>query len=254
MEPIVEDSSRVQAKSTNIVASIFRILLTLIVLSILVLLLGYAEYWYFRTQNPDMNVSEPIGKWLDVVDRQLNIEWKYLEASPKIEEEAMLSDLGSAPEIEGVTQWYKRDPNSISRTQYMQPEHTSEPQSLAMYRGKSAVVLVFGRYYCSYCLNIYSFLDDYRQTYGDQIAIIALQSPKYEEEKDWNLITKTLDEREVMFPVGLDIDKITSDKYNIEFLPTLLLINKEGRIMYKKTGLGNMKVVYRAIDELLDSK
>lgn len=231
---------------------LLRLSLMFLIMIIVIATALYGEYLYLRTANYNLSVPGTLGSIYSQIDTKLGLDWEMLNDHPILDSQILINKTKKAPEIDGITEWYQRDLTTLPNYQSGVPEHTSNPIKLSDFEGNKPVILVFGRLACSYCQNIYSFLEEYKITYGDALEIIALQSPKYDEEKDWAKIVTELDERSVTFSVGLDLNKTTADKYGVEFVPTLYLIDKEGYIVYTKLGLGNMSQVETAIMQLLD--
>ena len=99
---------------------------------------------------------------------------------------------------------------------------------------------------------MYTYLTEWQRQYGsDYIQVIALQSPKYEEEKTWNVIEEKIKERDVNFPVGLDEDRKTAQLYSVELVPTVFVIDKNGYIRYTHKGESGFGETQKAIEEVI---
>lgn len=246
-----------RSKHKKIVLHLFQVIILLLCLSFVIVMFMYAEYWYVRASNPNIKIPGMAGEITRNIDNKMGIDWQFTldkDGQPTGQiKDAVTKEIGKAPEFVGITEWYQRDPSTIPNNEHNMPAHFSHPVTLVENIGKRATLLAFGRLDCSYCLNIYPYLGEYKRKYGDMLKVIALQSPKYEDEKDWPKIVKELDERSVMFDVGLDVNKETSSAYKVEFVPTIFLINKEGNIIFSKVGEGDFSDLDQAISELLQN-
>ena len=217
----------------KLVASFTKIVIVIALILLVATISLFIGYVYSLQSNPTLYIqgfSERANSLIQVV-------WGKPYIYPTLTQEPSLLDRPEqiAPELVGITKW-----------------SDDKPITLQEQRGKKIVVLVFGRLLCSYCFNVYTYLNEWQRNYGtDYLQVIALQSPKYEEEKSWADIEKKLAERDVNFPVGLDLEKETAKLYDLEFLPTALVIDKNGHIRYKHVGEGGFAKIEKAIQELI---
>ena len=105
--------------------------------------------------------------------------------------------------------------------------------SLAGYRGKT-LVATFWASWCGPCrLEIPLLVKLYRETHkpdsGFEILAISIDTKK----EDAQGAAKTL---KIPFPVLLDQESHIADTYHVDAIPTLFLIDKNGKITYAHTG------------------
>ncbi len=197
------------------------------------LLILFTGYIYALQSNPMLyipGVSGPANSLIGVIWRQ---PFSYPSPTPK--PTVLYGTIKPAPEFTGITKWYK-----------------DEAVSLRQFRGQKIVVLVFGRLYCSYCFNVYTYLTEWQRNYSSEnVQVVALQSPHYDGEKSWKDIEAKIVERDVNFPVGLDENRSTAAAYNFDTVPTAYVIDKQGMIRYEHTGEGGFGEVEKAIQEVI---
>lgn len=221
-------------KSSAHTVNVLNLLFVTLFLTLFILFALFIGYVYALQYNASLYIpgfSEPANTLVGFI-------WKtpFSTPTPTKNPESVLYGLPKpAPEFVGVTKWLD-----------------DRPASIGQYAGRKIVVLIFGRLYCTYCLNVYTYLTEYQRNYGsDYIQVIALQSPKYDGEKVWADVEKEIRERDVNFPVGLDLEKKTSALYNVDMVPTVFVIDKQGMIRYSHTGEGGFAETEKAIQEII---
>jgi peroxiredoxin len=109
-----------------------------------------------------------------------------------------------------------------------------KPYRLADYRGKSVVVLDFGRFTCLPCRSVIQDLQKLQLKYrgkGVQIFSINLDGAMAA-----RVVPKGIQELQVTFPVLLDTDGKVCAAYKVETIPHLVVIDRQGKVRYAHTG------------------
>lgn len=147
---------------------------------------------------------------------------------------ANLPDWGAAPELTNEV-WL----------------NTENPLRLADLRGK-VVLLDMWTFGCINCINVIPSLRGWHQTYADQgLVIIGNHYPEFAYEHDLNNLRDALVRLEIPYAIAQDNDGATWRAYNNRYWPTLILIDKQGRIRYRHIGEGAYDVTEQAIRDLL---
>ncbi len=152
----------------------------------------------------------------------------------KLAQPAASKNTGSAPSLQGATQWL----NSI-------------PLELAALRGK--VVLVdFWTYSCINCLRTLPYLKAWDEKYRAQgLVIIGVHAPEFAFEKDRHNVEQAVREFGIQYPVAMDNDFAIWNAYKNEYWPAHYLIDAQGRIREKHFGEGNYRETEQMIVALL---
>ena len=145
-----------------------------------------------------------------------------------------LSDLGPAPEFQGITNWLN-----------------SPPLTLASLKGK--VVLVdFWTYSCINCLRTLPNTKAWWKKYGpDHFALIGVHAPEFAFEKDTANVQKALKQFDITYPVPQDNDFATWNAYHNEYWPAEYLIDAKGHLRLAHFGEGHYDEMDAAIRQLL---
>ena len=106
--------------------------------------------------------------------------------------------------------------------------------SLAAEKGK-VVLLNFWATWCGPCRAEIPSLITLQQKYKDQIQIIGLAV----DDEDENLVRSVVTEEGINYPVALTPVNVRFDYGGIAALPTLFVINAEGKVVQKHIGLFN---------------
>lgn len=127
----------------------------------------------------------------------------------------------------------------------------SEPMTLENLRGR--VVLVdfwtFGCYNCRNTLpTVKRFDTDYR---AKGLSIIGVHTPESDYEKDFDNVQAAVKKNGIEYPVITDTDFQTWRAFGIEAWPTVVILDKQGRVRYKHVGEGEYDMQEKVIKTLL---
>ncbi len=130
----------------------------------------------------------------------------------------------------------------------------SEPTTLENLRGR--VVLVdFWTFGCYNCRNTLPTLKRLDADYRDKgLTIVGVHTPESEYEKNFDKIQDAVKRLGIKYPVVTDGGGDTWREYNIEAWPTVVILDKQGRIRYTHIGEGAYDVQEKVIQTLLAEK
>jgi alkyl hydroperoxide reductase subunit AhpC len=93
---------------------------------------------------------------------------------------------------------------------------------------------------------------DWYESYQEKgLVVIGNHYPEFAYEKDLGKLKDALVRLDVPYPVVQDNDGENWEAYNIHYWPTLILIDKKGRIRFQHIGEGKYDEIERAIQILL---
>ncbi len=126
--------------------------------------------------------------------------------------------------------------------------------SLSDYKGK--VVLVdFWTYGCYNCVNTLPALKSYYSKYREQgFTIVGVETPETDSEKTPANLQRAVARHGIKYPVVTDYDADTWRAYNVEAWPTIIILDRAGRIRYTHIGEGAYDVQENVIRTLLAEK
>ena len=121
-------------------------------------------------------------------------------------------------------------------------------------KGKKVVLLEFGRIICLACIEAGKDLKTLDKKYsnkGLQILNVNLDGPMWR-----NAVNKYAETKKVKYPILLDLEKKTMRLYKIEYIPLLVLIDREGivRFTYQGYRKEHLKMLSEKIEDLLPKK
>ncbi len=127
----------------------------------------------------------------------------------------------------------------------------SEPTTLENLRGQ--VVLVdFWTYGCYNCINTLPALKSYDAKYGGKgLTIVGVETPETESEKKFENLAQAVKKRDIKYPVVTDYNGDSWRAFEIEAWPTVVILDKQGRIRYTHVGEGAYDVQEKVIKTLL---
>lgn len=140
-----------------------------------------------------------------------------------------------APELTGGVAWL----------------NTAKPLTMKDLKGK-IVILDFWTLCCINCIHILPDLDKLEKKYPNELVVIGVHSPKFDNEKETESIRKAILRYEVKHPVVNDAEMKIWKNYQVSSWPTMYVIDPEGNVYRGTTGEGNYETVDKWIKELID--
>lgn len=127
----------------------------------------------------------------------------------------------------------------------------SEPLSLASLKGR--VVLVdfwtFGCYNCRNTLPALKRVDSEFRAKG--LTIVGVHTPESDHEGNLNNLKNAIEKLGIKYPVVTDNKNNIWDTYEIKAWPTVVILDRQGRIRYKYVGEGAYDTQEKVIQFLL---
>lgn len=142
-----------------------------------------------------------------------------------------------APPIQGIDTWINSPPLGLNDLQ-----------------GK-VVLIDFWTYSCINCLRTLPYLKDWYTRYHDKgLIIIGIHTPEFDFEKSVDNVKAAVQRYGIPYPVALDNQFTTWRNYENHYWPAHYLINKKGKVVYKRFGEGEYDVMENNIRFLLGIK
>lgn len=125
------------------------------------------------------------------------------------------------------------------------------PLHLSDLRGK-VVMVEFWTFGCHNCRNVEPYVKQWHQKYaGRGFVVIGVHSPEFSHEREIENVTRYIKEHDIQFPVPIDNDFSTWNKYGNRYWPAMYLIDKQGVIRYIRIGEGGYQETEWLIQSLL---
>jgi len=139
-----------------------------------------------------------------------------------------------APEIGGIEAWIN-----------------SPPLQLSQLKGK-VVLIDFWTYSCINCIRTLPYLKEWYAKYHDKgLEIIGIHSPEFEFEHDLDNVKNAVKKDGILYPVALDNDFVTWQRFHNQYWPAHFLIDKNGNVVYEHFGEGEYDTTENNIRYLL---
>jgi thiol-disulfide isomerase/thioredoxin len=130
----------------------------------------------------------------------------------------------------------------------------SDPIHLSDLKGK-VVMVEFWTFGCYNCRNVEPHVKEWHQKYAQRgFVVIGVHSPEFSYEHDLEKVTRYLKEHDIRFPVPIDNDFSTWNRYGNRYWPAMYLIDKQGVIRYVRIGEEGYQETERLIQALLAEK
>lgn len=147
--------------------------------------------------------------------------------------------------------------NSLTKELAVAPELAagdwinSDPLTLKGLHGR-VVLIEFWTFGCSNCRNTLPVVKGWDERYRDKgLTIIGVHSPEFEQEKKIENVRREISSLGIRFPVVTDNDYSTWDAYRVDAWPTIFVLDKAGRVRWKRVGEGAYNETERVIQQLL---
>jgi len=128
----------------------------------------------------------------------------------------------------------------------------SAPLGLAELKGK-VVLLEFWTFGCYNCRNVEPYVKAWHQKYADKgLVVIGVHAPEFSYERVLANVQRYVREHAIQYPVAIDNDFNTWNRYNNRYWPAMYLIDKQGIIRYLRIGEGSYKQTEQQIRALLE--
>ncbi len=127
----------------------------------------------------------------------------------------------------------------------------SDPLTLSGLRGR-VVYVEFWTFGCYNCINTLPTVKGFDAKYRDKgLTVIGVQAPEFEREKTFSNIVAAVKKHEIKYPVVTDNEMKTWNAYGVNAWPTIVILDKEGRIRYTHVGEGHYDMQEKVIRTLL---
>lgn len=127
----------------------------------------------------------------------------------------------------------------------------SEATTLDALRGR-VVFVEFWTFGCYNCVNTLPAVKGFDAKYREKgLTVIGIQSPEFEREKVFENIVQAVNKHEIKYPILIDNDMKNWNAFGVNAWPTILILDKQGRIRYRQIGEGNYAYQEKVIQTLL---
>ncbi|MCU7944700.1 MAG: redoxin domain-containing protein, partial [Candidatus Thiodiazotropha sp. (ex Cardiolucina cf. quadrata)] len=114
------------------------------------------------------------------------------------------------------------------------------------------VILDFWTYGCINCIHVLADLKKLEKKYGDQLLVIGVHTPKFDNEKNLDTLRSIVIRYGVDHPVVNDVDSLLAGYYGMRAWPTRVFIDPAGEVLGRVTGEGKYQPIDNKITELLE--
>lgn len=127
----------------------------------------------------------------------------------------------------------------------------SDPLTLAKLRGH-VVIVEFWTYGCYNCRNTLPAVKEWDTKYRDRgLTIVGVHTPETDSEYSLENVRKEVPALGIKYPVVTDNDYQTWKAYGVEAWPTMVLLDKQGRVRWVHVGEGRYEETEGVIKALL---
>jgi len=127
----------------------------------------------------------------------------------------------------------------------------NKPLRLEELRGK-VVLVEFWTFACHNCRNQLPYVKAWHEKYAAQgLVVIGVHTPELEHERKPENVKKAVRDLGITFPVVLDNDFATWNRYDNRYWPAAYLIDTNGKIVYVAIGEGDYERTEARIRALL---
>ena len=128
--------------------------------------------------------------------------------------------------------------------------NVSRPLTLDDLKGRISI-LDFWTYGCINCLHANQKLQKLKQQYGDQILIISIHTPKFDNEKNLQTLRRNVLRFEMEHPVVNDTQRLLAKSYQVKAWPSFVVLNQQAEIVGKTVGESRVRLIAKAVKKIL---
>lgn len=115
------------------------------------------------------------------------------------------------------------------------------------------VLLDFWTFLCSNCINTLPTLKRLDEDYRSKgLIIVGVETPELESERSPDALRTAVKTRDIEYPVVTDYNSASWDAYSVNAWPTVVILDKAGRIRYRHIGEGAYDVEENVVRTLLE--
>jgi thiol-disulfide isomerase/thioredoxin len=127
----------------------------------------------------------------------------------------------------------------------------SDPLTLDKLRGR-VVVVEFWTFGCYNCRNTLPTVEEWDAKYRERgLTVVGVHTPETDSEYSLDNVRKEVPALGIKYPVVTDNDYQTWKAYGVEAWPTIIVLDKQGRIRWLHVGEGRYEETERVIKTLL---
>jgi peptide-methionine (R)-S-oxide reductase len=127
----------------------------------------------------------------------------------------------------------------------------SDPLTIKSLRGR-VVLIEFWTFGCYNCRNTLPFIKGWHERYGNKgLTIVGVHSPEFDAEKKIENVRREVNSLGIRYPVVTDNEYLTWRAFNVEAWPTIVVLDRNGRVRWSHVGEGSYDQTEQVIQKLL---
>ncbi len=140
------------------------------------------------------------------------------------------------PDLSGVTEWLN---GSLTREDLV---------------GEKPTLFHFWSISCHLCKEAMPNINEFRDTYRDQLNVVAVHMPRSEKDLDMEEIKKVAAEHQIIQPMVIDNEHKITDAFENKYVPAYYVFDSEGQLRHFQAGGGGIKMLTKRVNRVLGIK
>ncbi|MFK3937097.1 TlpA disulfide reductase family protein [Alkalihalobacillus sp. NPDC078783] len=120
--------------------------------------------------------------------------------------------------------------------------------------GSKPTLIHFWSISCGLCKEAMPNVNEFRDTYKDQLNVVAVHMPRSEKDLDLEEIKKVAAEHNIDQPIFVDSEHKLTDAFENEYVPSYYVFDEEGQLRHFQAGGGGMKMLTKRVNRVLGIK
>ncbi|MBM0065320.1 TlpA disulfide reductase family protein [Alkalicoccobacillus gibsonii] len=120
--------------------------------------------------------------------------------------------------------------------------------------GSKPTLIHFWSISCGLCKEAMPNVNEFRDTYKDQLNVVAVHMPRSEKDLDLEEIKKVAAEHNIDQPIYVDSEHKLTDAFENEYVPSYYVFDEEGQLRHFQAGGGGMKMLTKRVNRVLGIK
>ncbi|KAB7707891.1 redoxin domain-containing protein [Bacillus aerolatus] len=120
--------------------------------------------------------------------------------------------------------------------------------------GDKPTLIHFWSVSCHLCKEAMPEINDLRDTYDDELNVVAVHMPRSEDDLDMGVIEQMALGHDITQPIYVDSEHKLTDAFENKYVPAYYVFDKDGKLRHFQAGGSGMEMLKKRIDRVLEKE
>lgn len=117
--------------------------------------------------------------------------------------------------------------------------------------GDKPTLVHFWSVSCHLCKEAMPNINEFRDSYKDELNVVAVHMPRSEKDLDLEQIKQVAAEHDITQPIFVDNEHKLTDAYENQYVPAYYVFDKDGQLRHFQAGGEGMKMLTKRVNRVL---